>query len=79
MYRQFPARLPEAGPEFDKIKELLHSAGMEDIEPGHGRSASTQGAYQIAALGMTLAVAIAGGLVTGKAWLHSNLNNNLIY
>ena len=37
-----------------------------DIEPGLGRTAKQQGGYQIATVAVTLAVAIAGGLVTGN-------------
>lgn len=58
LYRQFPARTP--------------SHDMSDHHDGghHGpvifdRSASAQGGYQIAALFITLAIAIGGGLVTG--------------
>jgi hypothetical protein len=35
------------------------------MEPGLGRSATTQAAYQIYALLTTLALAIVGGLLTG--------------
>lgn len=38
---------------------------VENVQPGVGRSALCQGAYQIAALGTTLAFAVVGGLVTG--------------
>ena len=36
------------------------------MEPGLGRSATTQAAYQIYALLTTLAIAIVGGLLTGN-------------
>lgn len=61
LYRQFPARAPlEGTPEFEKIHHYvnLHEGGLN-------RSASLQGCYQIAALFMTLAIAIASGVVTG--------------
>jgi len=61
LYRQFPARAPmENTTEFAEIK--IHFAG---IQPGSGRTGAEQGCYQAAALAMTLAVAIVGGLVTG--------------
>jgi ammonium transporter Rh len=61
LYRQFPARAPLANTaEFSDIQK--HFQG---IEAGLGRTAHQQGGYQIAALAMTLAVAIVGGLVTG--------------
>jgi len=61
LYRQFPARAPlEGTPEFETIHHFvnLHEGGLN-------RSASLQGCYQIAALFMTLAIAIASGVVTG--------------
>ena len=38
-----------------------------NIKPGSGRSALMQGAYQMAGLATTLAIAVVGGLITGKA------------
>ena len=61
LYRQFPARAPlEGTPEFETIHHFvnLHEGGLN-------RSASLQGCYQIAALFMTLAIAIASGVVIG--------------
>ena len=67
LYRQFPARAPmENTTEFAEIK--IHFAG---IQPGSGRTGAEQGCYQAAALAMTLAVAIVGGLVTGNSLFNS--------
>lgn len=41
-----------------------------EIEPGLGRSAMDQALYQIAGLGVSLALALVGGLITGKEILH---------
>jgi ammonium transporter Rh len=46
--------------EFLDIKKHI------DVEPGLGRTAAQQASYQIAALGVTLVVAIVGGLITGE-------------
>ncbi len=62
LFRQFSARAPlEGTPEFIELEQHI-----EHLEPGLGRSASTQGGFQIATLFVTLAVAISGGIVTGK-------------
>ena len=45
----------------------LHHAGWE-IETGDGRSASVQAVYQLATLGVTLALAIIGGAVAGEEY-----------
>ncbi|XP_046657631.1 ammonium transporter Rh type A-like [Daphnia pulicaria] len=61
LFRQFPARVPELNStDFDQLKSQF-----PDMEPGLGRSATTQAAYQIYALLTTLALAIVGGLLTG--------------
>ncbi|XP_070201915.1 ammonium transporter Rh type B-B-like isoform X2 [Littorina saxatilis] len=61
LYRQFPPRVPsnESSLEFQMIKQHM------DVEPGLGRTGSQQAAFQIAALGITLLVAIVGGLLVG--------------
>ena len=62
LYRQFPARVPELNTtEFAQLK-----GQFSDMEPGLGRTATTQAAYQIYALLTTLAIAIVGGLFTGN-------------
>ena len=62
LYRQYPARAPLDGTlELSSIQE--HDS---NINAGFGRSASRQAEFQIAALFMTLAVAIVGGMFTGK-------------
>lgn len=45
---------------------LEHHVG--NVSPGLARSALSQGAYQIAALGTTLAFAVFGGLFTGNIY-----------
>lgn len=62
LYRQFPAMVPLNGTERYRNLYMMDS----EIEPGLGRSAKQQGGYQFATLAVTLAVAISGGLVTGK-------------
>ncbi|XP_057367148.1 ammonium transporter Rh type B-like isoform X1 [Daphnia carinata] len=61
LYRQFPARTA-MGKTLDYWDIQYH---VENVQPGLGRSALGQGAYQIAALGTTLAFALVGGLITG--------------
>lgn len=62
LYRQFPARSPVNGStEFSDLKYYNNK-----IEPGQGRTASEQAGYQLAALVVTLAISIIGGLATGK-------------
>lgn len=61
LFRQFPARVPELNTtEFIQLKSQF-----ADMEPGLGRSATNQAAFQMYALLTTLAVAIVGGLLTG--------------
>lgn len=61
LYRQFPARAPtnETSPEFLRVNHHM------DISAGKGRTAAEQASFQIAALGVTLVVAITGGLIVG--------------
>ncbi|KAK7479050.1 hypothetical protein BaRGS_00029720, partial [Batillaria attramentaria] len=61
LYRQFPARSPanETSPEF------LHISQHMEISAGKGRTASEQASFQIAALAVTLIIAISGGAVVG--------------
>ena len=55
--------VPKEGTE--ELTNLQNILGDPDLHAGLGRSPNTQGAYQIAALGVTLVIAIAGGVVTG--------------
>ena len=51
----------ESSPEFKLIKDHM------DVSPGLGRTASEQAAFQIAALALTLIIAIVGGLLVGTS------------
>jgi len=48
------------------------------LEPGENRSALQQAAFQLAALVVTLVVAIVSGLLTGKISIHL-LSANMIF
>lgn len=61
LYRLFPARSPVNGSSEVLDAKYYH----RKIQPGQGRSASEQAGYQIAALVVTLAISIIGGLGTG--------------
>lgn len=62
LYRQFPARSPlNSSSEFLKIEYYNLR-----IDPGIERTASQQAGYQVAALVVTLVIAIVGGLGTGN-------------
>ena len=58
MYVFYPARAPKVG-----TPEYLSLTGS--VPAGEGRTALEQSGYQLAALGVTLGVAIVGGLITG--------------
>ncbi|XP_071959671.1 ammonium transporter Rh type B-B-like isoform X2 [Antedon mediterranea] len=61
LYSQFPALVPANNTaEFTEL-----ASRIEGLEPGDGRSASTQAGYQMVALIVTLAFAIVGGAITG--------------
>nr|CAH0108907.1 unnamed protein product [Daphnia galeata] len=61
LYRQFPARSPlNSSSEFSKIQYYNLK-----IDPGRERTALQQAGFQIAALIVTLVIAIIGGLGTG--------------
>lgn len=61
MYRQFPARVPSNyTAEHWAVQESIGTTKL-----GLGRSAFTQGTYQMIALVTTLAFAVIGGLITG--------------
>ncbi|XP_076438384.1 ammonium transporter Rh type B-like [Babylonia areolata] len=61
LYRQFPARAPanESSPELHVIQQHV------EVSAGQGRSAGAQAGYQMAALGITLVIAVVGGLLVG--------------
>lgn len=62
MYSFYPSRIPL----FNSTEYVnLTSYAPQFIEGGAGRSAATQGAYQMAALCLTLIVAIVSGMITG--------------
>jgi hypothetical protein len=82
LYRQFPARTPMANTtEYFEIKSHVNS-----IEPGLGRTGSQQAGYQIVALLVSLALALVGGLITGKlpsynpafCWKFQEILNSMI-
>ena len=62
LYVFYPSRIPKIDSE-DYIKFNL--TNTEFKYGGLGRTASVQAGYQLAALGVTLGIAIFGGLVTG--------------
>jgi ammonium transporter Rh len=59
LYQQFPARAPTEN------NSQIHNTGLSFFTPGDGRSAGEQAGYQLLAVGVTLVIAIAGGLITG--------------
>lgn len=62
LYRIFPARSPlNSTSDYWNVRQITG-----DIKPGSDRSGTAQGAYQIAGLGVTLVVALVGGLITGS-------------
>ncbi|XP_068231565.1 ammonium transporter Rh type A isoform X2 [Palaemon carinicauda] len=61
LYQIYPEMAPEENTEeFTRLKNLL-----PDLEPGSGRTASTQAGLQIVALAITLGISIVGGIATG--------------
>jgi ammonium transporter Rh len=60
LYQQFPARAPARN-----SSQIYDNTGLSVIIPGDGRSAGEQAGYQLLALGVTLVIAVAGGLITG--------------
>jgi len=61
LYQQYPARAPHLNSS--ELSELRNE--FASIEPGDNRTAGTQAMYQLAALGVTLTIAIVGGSLTG--------------
>lgn len=65
LYVFYPSRIPKFdSPDYFKYN-LNNSTIAEFKAGGDGRSASTQAGYQLAALVLTLGMAIIGGLLTG--------------
>jgi len=62
LYTVFPARAPTLNSTqyFEWVKSVPDATG------GLGRSAGVQAGYQLAALAVTMAIALLGGLITGK-------------
>jgi ammonium transporter Rh len=61
LYLQFPARAPHSNSSaLNDVNEVLMF-----LEPGDNRSALQQAGFQLAALMVTMVVAIVGGLLTG--------------
>jgi ammonium transporter Rh len=60
LYQQFPARAPT-----ENNSQIHDNPGLTSFIPGDGRSAGEQAGYQLLAVGITLVIAVAGGLITG--------------
>jgi hypothetical protein len=61
LYLQFPARAPHSNSSaLNDVNEVLMF-----LQPGDNRTALQQAGFQLAALVVTLVVAIVGGLLTG--------------
>jgi ammonium transporter Rh len=58
LYQQFPARAPAKNSTHD-------NPALSLLAPGDGRSAGDQAGFQLLALGVTVLIALSGGLVTG--------------
>lgn len=65
LYQQFPARAPA-----ENSSQTHDNPGLSLLIPGDGRSAGDQAGFQLLALGVTLVIAVAGGLITGMC-MHS--------
>lgn len=60
LYKLYPARSP-----MKNTTKLMELQQFASIPPGEDRTASFQALFQLACLGITLVLAISGGLVTG--------------
>jgi len=66
LYDAFPARAPLANStKFKSIQQIALHRNLEPFLPGLDRTAAQQAIFQLAGVGMTIAVAIVGGLLTG--------------
>ena len=66
LYIIFPKAAPlEDSSELVKIQEQFGANHHDLVEGGESRTMETQALMQIAALAITLAIAIAGGAITG--------------
>ena len=64
LYEIFPYMAPRENTT--EYLQLVANPNFVGIEPGKGWSNSKQGSHQAAALGITLGMAIVGGLITGS-------------
>ena len=62
MYTFYPSRIPAIGSQ-EYVSQALN--GTAYASGGLGRSGLQQGGYQMAALALTLAMAVVGGAITG--------------
>lgn len=62
LYIYFPSRIPQVN-STEYINKGL--ASTEYVNGGPGRTAGEQAGYQLAALGVTLGIALLGGAITG--------------
>ncbi|XP_055354016.1 ammonium transporter Rh type A-like [Paramacrobiotus metropolitanus] len=60
-YTQFPAHVPPA----DSAEYAALHAVNPDLKPGLGWTPSVQAGYQLAAMAVTIGIAIGGGIITG--------------
>ena len=78
LYMLMPHMAPENGTELAALQSLL-----PDIEPGSGRTAREQAMIQLAVLGITLAFAVVGGLITGYIihidWIFNILKDHELF
>lgn len=66
LYEFFPARVPLNGTtEFTELSATYYQLGYGELAPGYGRTAGGQAFYQAIALGITMVIAIGGGIITG--------------
>jgi len=75
LYQQYPARAPLANSS--ELSEIRSE--FVDVEAGENRTAGGQALYQLGALGVTLAIAIVGGSLTGlilRAPIFDNVPND---
>lgn len=66
LYELFPARVPaDNTSEYAVLSHNFTQHGYGKLDPGYGRTAGGQAAFQAIALGVTIIVAIVGGVITG--------------
>ena len=78
LYMILPSMAPENGTQLAELQSLL-----PDIEAGLGRTAREQAMIQLAVLGITLAFAVVGGLLTGYIihidWIFNILKDHELF